>query len=74
MEHARDVAQFWSWLPAFRAVAETEHLPSAGKALCVSMATRADRVADFLVERVPLGSIEHEGIHLPGSEPERQSA
>ena len=25
----RRTANFWNWLPAFRAVAETEHLPSA---------------------------------------------
>lgn len=36
MERAREVAQYWSWLPAFRAVAETEHLPTAAKALCLS--------------------------------------
>ncbi|MEM1032719.1 MAG: LysR family transcriptional regulator [Myxococcota bacterium] len=36
MERARRIAQFWSWLPAFRAVAETEHLPSAAQQLGVS--------------------------------------
>ena len=36
MERARDVANYWSWLPAFRAVAETQHLPTAAKLLCVS--------------------------------------
>ena len=36
LERARDVANYWSWLPAFRAVAETEHLPTAAKLLCVS--------------------------------------
>lgn len=36
MERARLVAQFWDWLPAFRAVAETEHLPTAARAMRVS--------------------------------------
>ena len=33
MDRLHDV---WGWLPAFRAVAEAEHLPTAGKALGVS--------------------------------------
>ncbi|MEM9067535.1 MAG: LysR family transcriptional regulator [Myxococcota bacterium] len=36
MKYTREVAQYWSWLPAFRAVAETQHLPTAAKALCLS--------------------------------------
>jgi len=36
MERARLVAQLWDWLPAFRAVAETEHLPTAARAMRVS--------------------------------------
>ncbi len=36
MERLRRVASFWNWLPAFRAVAETEHLPTAAEALFVS--------------------------------------
>ena len=36
MDRARRVSRFWDWLPAFRAVAETEHLPSAAEALHVS--------------------------------------
>lgn len=36
MHKTREVAQYWSWLPAFRAVAETQHLPTAAKALCLS--------------------------------------
>jgi DNA-binding transcriptional LysR family regulator len=36
MERARRVGSLWSWLPAFRAVAETEHLPTASEALHVS--------------------------------------
>ncbi len=36
MERARRIDDFWSWLPAFRAVAETEHLPSASALLRVT--------------------------------------
>ncbi len=36
MERLRRVNQIWNWLPAFRAVAETEHLPTAAKQLHVS--------------------------------------
>jgi len=38
MEHLRRVSQLWNWLPAFRAVAETEHLPTASKGLHVTPA------------------------------------
>ena len=27
LARVRELAQFWNWLPAFRAVAESEHLP-----------------------------------------------
>jgi len=36
MERARRLTQFWNWLPAFRAVAETQHLPSAAQQLGIS--------------------------------------
>lgn len=36
MEPLRRISSFWNWLPAFRAVGETLHLPTAGKALHVS--------------------------------------
>jgi DNA-binding transcriptional LysR family regulator len=36
MERLRRVASVWSWLPAFRAVAETQHLPTASQQLFVS--------------------------------------
>ena len=36
MEHANRVAQLWNWLPAFRVVAETQHLPTASKELHLS--------------------------------------
>lgn len=36
MDRTRRLAQFWSWLPAFRAVAEKEHLPSAADSMHLS--------------------------------------
>ena len=36
MERARLIATAWPWLPAFRAIAETEHLPTASAALHVT--------------------------------------
>ena len=36
MERVRRLDDLWNWLPAFRAVAETEHLPTASRALFVS--------------------------------------
>lgn len=36
MERLLRLAQFWSWLPAFRAVAETQHLPTAALELRLS--------------------------------------
>jgi DNA-binding transcriptional LysR family regulator len=36
MDRVVRLYQLWSWLPHFRAVAETEHLPSASEALGVS--------------------------------------
>lgn len=36
MDHLRRVARFWNWLPAFRAVAESQHLPTASRELNVT--------------------------------------
>ncbi|MCA9666879.1 MAG: LysR family transcriptional regulator [Myxococcales bacterium] len=36
MNRMRRLTNLWSWLPAFRVVAETEHLPTAAKTLAVS--------------------------------------
>jgi DNA-binding transcriptional LysR family regulator len=36
MERVRRLAQFWNWLPAFRVVAESEHLPTAAEGLGIS--------------------------------------
>lgn len=36
MDRLRQVSHLWNWLPAFRVVAETQHLPTASEALGVS--------------------------------------
>lgn len=36
MDRTQRIAAFWAWLPAFRVVAETEHLPSAARTLHVT--------------------------------------
>jgi len=36
VDRAVRIAELWSWLPAFRTVAETEHLPTAARAMSVS--------------------------------------
>lgn len=36
VDRALRLTRFWNWLPAFRAVAETEHLPTAARLLHVS--------------------------------------
>jgi DNA-binding transcriptional LysR family regulator len=36
VDRANRIAQLWSWLPAFRAVAECEHLPTAARTMNVS--------------------------------------
>jgi len=53
MERARQIANSWAWLPAFRAVAETEHLPSASEALHItpSALSRTIRLLEDELER-----------------------
>ena len=51
MERASRLSSLWSWLPAFRAVAETEHLPSASDVLHVS-ASSLSRTIRLLEEDV----------------------
>jgi len=36
MDRMLRLQQFWSWLPGFRAVAETEHLPTAAQRLAIT--------------------------------------
>jgi len=59
MERLRRITEFWNWLPAFRAVAETGHLPTAAKQLGVgpsslsrSIALLEARVGKPLFDRV----------------------
>jgi DNA-binding transcriptional LysR family regulator len=51
MERARQVRAIWDYLPAFRAVAEAQHLPTAARALHVSASalSRAIRLAEAQV-------------------------
>jgi DNA-binding transcriptional LysR family regulator len=51
MERLRRVSSLWSWLPAFRAVAETQHLPTASTQLHVS-ASALSRTIRLLEEDV----------------------
>ncbi len=51
MQRASRLRSLWSWLPAFRAVAETEHLPTASEALHVS-ASSLSRTIRLLEEDV----------------------
>ncbi|MFB6374250.1 MAG: LysR family transcriptional regulator, partial [Bradymonadaceae bacterium] len=47
----RQLRDVWNWLPAFRAVAETEHLPSAAERLHVTPAA-ISRTLNLLEERI----------------------
>lgn len=49
MERLVRLSRLWSWLPSFRAVAETEHLPSAAEQLGVSPPALSRAIA--LLER-----------------------
>jgi LysR family transcriptional regulator of abg operon len=51
MEPMRRLSQVWSWLPAFRAVAETQHLPTAARILGVS-APALSRAVRLLEDRL----------------------
>jgi len=58
MEYTKTLHDFWTWLPAFRVVAETEHLPTASERLHVSAAALSrtirlleDAVGEQLFER-----------------------
>ena len=47
--HLQDLLPIWPWIPAFRAVAETEHLPSAAKLLGIGPSSLSRTIAQ--VER-----------------------
>jgi DNA-binding transcriptional LysR family regulator len=53
MERVRRLAAIWSWLPAFRVVAELQHLPSAAKRLGTSASalSRSVRLLEDAVGR-----------------------
>jgi DNA-binding transcriptional LysR family regulator len=53
VDFINQVAAFWGWLPAFRAVAETEHLPEAARVLRVapSALSRSIRLLEDAVGR-----------------------
>lgn len=63
MESARLVSQIWSWLPAFRAVAETQHLPSASKEVHLS-ASALSRAVRLLEEQLDRPLFVRDGRHL----------
>lgn len=59
----RRIANFWSWLPAFRAIAETEHLPTASARLHVSPSALS-RTLRLLEDEVGAPLFERAGKHL----------
>ena len=63
MERANRLRSLWSWLPDFRAVAETEHLPSAGAALHVS-ASSLSRTIRLLEEDIGQPLFDRQGRAL----------
>ncbi|MEM9069413.1 MAG: LysR family transcriptional regulator [Myxococcota bacterium] len=63
MDRARRLSAFWSWLPAFRAVAETEHLPSASADLHVTPSALS-RTIRLLEEEVGKPLFERTGRRL----------
>ena len=63
MERLLRLNEFWNWLPAFRAVAETSHLPSASKALQVS-ASSLSRTIHLLEENLGRDLFDREGRNL----------
>ena len=63
MEAIRRVHQLWNWIPAFRAVAETEHLPTAAKQMHVS-ASALSRTVRLLEDDLGVPLFHREGRHL----------
>ncbi len=64
MDRLRRLSEFWNWLPAFRAVAETGHLPTASEQLGVgpsslsrTIALLESRVGKPLFDRVGRGIV-----------------
>jgi DNA-binding transcriptional LysR family regulator len=63
MDRLRRINQLWNWLPAFRAVAETEHLPSASALLGVSPSALS-RTIKLVEEDVGRPLFDREGRQL----------
>ncbi|MEM1023562.1 MAG: LysR family transcriptional regulator [Myxococcota bacterium] len=63
MDRARRLGSLWPWLPAFRAVAETEHLPSASDALHVTPSALS-RTIRLLEEELEQRLFERRGRRL----------
>ena len=63
MERLKRVAGVWSWLPAFRAVAETQHLPTASAELAVS-ASALSRTIRLLETDLGLELFERQGRRI----------
>lgn len=63
MERVRRLAALWSWLPAFRVVAECQHLPTASKQLHVSPSALS-RTVRLLEEEVGQPLFVREGRSL----------
>ena len=71
VERTRRLANFWSWLPAFRAVAEKEHLPSAADELFVSPSALS-RSVRHLEEQLGVALFERQGRGMVLSEKGRE--
>ncbi len=65
MERSQRIANLWNWLPHFRAVAETQHLPTASKAMNAS-ASALSRSIRLLEEDIghPLFDRVGRNLHL----------
>ena len=63
MERTRRLRELWNWLPVFRAVAETEHLPTAAEALFTSPASLS-RTIGLLEENLGVSLFDRVGRGL----------
>ena len=63
MERLRRLCEFWNWLPAFRAVAETSHLPSASEEFGVS-ASALSRAIHLLEKNLGIELFQRQGRGL----------
>lgn len=71
MDRSRRLASLWNWLPAFRAVAETQHLPTASAALFVSPSALS-RTIKLLEEDIGHPLFDRVGRRLELNEPGRR--